>query len=81
MKESSLINPQGIDNPDSLFYSILYALRCQLINKTEPCADDSELKSDVKAGMFDEFDQLRDKLNLDLDILNLGTNASKSTDF
>ena len=67
--KSSLINPQGVGNPDSFFYSILYALRYQLTDKSEPCVYDSKLKSDLKAGMFDEFDQLRDKLKLDLDIL------------
>ena len=51
---SSLANPQGADNPDSVFYSLLYALMYWLTDKIEPCADDTELRSDVKAEMFDE---------------------------
>ena len=39
-------------------------------DKTDPCADDSELRSDVTPEIFDEISSLKDKLKLDLDILN-----------
>ena len=68
--KSTLLSPQGKDNPDLFFYAILYALRYKQNNKTEPCADDSELRSDVTPEIFDEINSLRDKLKLDLDILN-----------
>ena len=68
--KSSLLNPQGLDNPDSFFYAILYALRYNQNDKTDPCADDSELRSDATLEIFDEISSLKDKLKLDLDILN-----------
>ena len=68
--KSSLVNPQGADNPDSFFYSILYALRYRLTNKDEPCIDDAELGSDVKTEIFDEVNLLRDRLRLDLELMN-----------
>ena len=68
--KSSLLSPQGKDNPDSFFYAILYALRYKQNSKTEPCADNSELSSYVTPEIFDEVSSLRDKLKLDLDILN-----------
>ena len=66
----SLLSPQGGDNLDSTFYAILYALRYNQNNKADPCSDDSELRSDVIPEFFDKISNLRDKLKLDLDILN-----------
>ena len=66
----SLVNSQVADNPDSFFYSILYALRYRLTNKAEPCIDDTELESDVKTEIFDEVNLLRDRFRLDLDLMN-----------
>ena len=54
--KSSLVNPQGADNPNSFFYTILYALRYRLTNKTKPCADDHKLRPDVKPKIFEEID-------------------------
>ena len=68
--KSSLLNLQGLDNPDLFFYAILYALRYHQNNKTAPCADDNDLRSDVTPEIFDKISSLRDKLKLDLDILN-----------
>ena len=68
--KSNLVNPQGADNPDSFFHSILYALRYRLTNKDEPCIDDAELESDVKTEIFDEVNLLRDRLRFDLDLMN-----------
>ena len=68
--KSSLVNPQGVDNPDSLFYGLVYALRYWLTNKIEPCADDTELRTDVKTETFDEFNLIKERLKLDLDLMN-----------
>ena len=68
--KSSLLNPQGLDDPDSFFYAILYALRYNQNSKTDPCTDDSELRSDVTTEIFNEISSLKDRLKLDLDILN-----------
>ena len=68
--KSSLLNPQGLDNPDSFFYAILYALRYNQNDKTDLCSDKDELRSDVTPEIFDEISSLKDKLKLDLDILN-----------
>ena len=68
--KSRLQIPQGKDNPDSFFYLILYALRYKHNNKTGTCADESELRSDVAVEIFDEINNLKDKLKLNLEILN-----------
>ena len=57
--KASLVNPQDVDNPDSFLYAILYALRYKQSEKTEPCTDNSELRSDVTPEIFDEMNQLR----------------------
>ena len=44
-------------------------MRYQLTEKIEPCADDNEIKEDIKAEIFDEIYLLNDKMMLDLDIL------------
>ena len=66
---SSLCNPQRVDNPDSFFYSILYALRYEITNKSDTCEDDT-LSSDIKKETFDAFNQIKDSLRLDLDLVN-----------
>ena len=66
----SLHNPQELDNPDSFFYSILYALRHRLTDKTDTCINDDMLSSDVKPEIFDAFNQIKDNLRLDLDLVN-----------
>ena len=68
--KETLINPQGENNLDTFFYVILYTIRYQLTQKTEPCVDEDEIKEDIGAEIFDEMFQLKDKLRLDLDILN-----------
>ena len=68
--KSSLLNPQGLDNPDSFFYAIIYALRYNQNVKTDLCSDDDELRLDVTPEIFDEISSLQDKLKLDLDISN-----------
>ena len=44
--KQSLINPQGLENPDSFFYSILYAIRNKLTDKIDSI-DEENLKIDV----------------------------------
>ena len=66
----SLHNPQELENPDSVFYSILYALRHRLTDKTDTCINDDMLSSDVKPEIFDAFNQIKDNLRLDLDLVN-----------
>ena len=68
--KSSIANPQGVNNPDSFFYGVLYALRYRLTDKIEPCIDDTELRLDVKAEAFDELNLIKDRLRLDLDLMN-----------
>ena len=68
--KETLINPQDENNPDSFFYAILYTIRYILTQKSEPCVDDDEIKVDIGAEIFGEMYQLKDKLRLDLDILN-----------
>ena len=56
--KSSLLNPQGLGNPDSFFYAILYALRYNQNDKTDFCSDEDELRSDVTPEIFDEISSL-----------------------
>ena len=65
-----LINPQGSNNKDSFFYSILYTVRHFLTQKIEPCTNEDELRLDVTAEIFDEIYPLKENIRLDLDILN-----------
>ena len=65
----TLINPQGLNNDDSFFYSILLAIRYQLPGKVEPC-DDEQLKIDIGAEIFDEICPLKSMMKLYLDILH-----------
>ena len=66
----TLINPQGSNNKDSFFYSILYTVRYFLTQKIEPCTNEDELRLDVTAEIFDEIYPLKANMRLDLDILN-----------
>ena len=65
-----MINPQGSNNEDSFFYSILYTVRYFLTQKIEPCTNEDELRLDVTAKIFDEIYPLKENMRLDLDILN-----------
>ena len=52
--KESLINPQGLENPDSFFYSILYAIRYKLIEKKDSI-DEENLKEDVGLALFHDL--------------------------
>ena len=49
----TLINPQGLNNKDSFYYSILFTIRYQLTDKIQPCANDDKLKEDIRAEIFE----------------------------
>ena len=70
----TLINPQGLNNDDSFFYSILFAIRYHLSGKVENC-DDDELKRDIGAEIFDEIYPLKSMMKLNLDILHSKINV------
>ena len=64
-----LINPQGLNNDDSFFYSIFFAIRYHLSGKVKNC-DDDELKRDIGAEIFDKIYPLKSMMKLNLDILH-----------
>ena len=68
--KKTLVNPQGENNLDSFFYSILYATRFFLKEKSDFCENDDEIKTDIGIELFDELNQIKENLRLDLDIMN-----------
>ena len=72
----TLFNPQGLNNDDSFFYAILFAIRYQLSRKVEPC-DDEQLKIDIGAEIFDKIDPLKCMMKLNLDILHFENQCLK----
>ena len=67
--KKTLINPQGFNNENSFFYSILYTVRYHLTNKFDD-VDDEQIKVDIGAEIYDKIHPLKNFLKLDLDILN-----------
>ena len=76
----TLLNPQGLKNKDSFFYSILFAVRYQLTGKFS-CVDDDDvdeqIKVDIGAEIFDEIYTLKNMMRLDLDNLNFENQSLK----
>ena len=66
----TLINPLGLNNKDSFFYSNLYTVRYFLTQKIEPCTNEDELRPDITAEIFGKIYPLKENMRLDLDILN-----------
>ena len=64
-----MINPQGDENVDSLFYAILYSIRYTLTEKSDPCENDNELQNDTKLDGISEIFLMKENMRLDLDIL------------
>ena len=64
-----MINPQGDENVDSLFYAILYSIRYTLTGKSDPCENDNELQNDTKLDGISEIFLMKENMRLDLDIL------------
>ena len=60
--KNTLINPQGLNNENSFFYSILYAVRYHLIKKIDT-VDDEQIKVDIGAGIYDKIYPLKSFLN------------------
>ena len=61
----SLINPHGLENPDSFFYSILYAIRHKLIGKIDFVEQEDTLKQDVGIALSDDLFEIKSLLRLD----------------
>ena len=76
----TLLNPQGLNNKDSFFYSILFAVRYQLTGKFS-CNDDDDvdeqIKLDIGAEIFEEIYTLKNMMRLDLDIQNFENQCLK----
>ena len=72
----SLINPQGLENPDSFFYSILYAIRHKLSGKVD-FVDEEDLKQDVGLALSHDLFEIKSLLRLDLDNLNFENQCFK----
>ena len=73
----TLLNPQGLNNKDSFFYSILFAIRYRLTDKFDIVDSDEQIKADIGAEIFNEIYPLKDILKLDLDILNFENQCNK----
>ena len=74
--KESLINPQGLENLDSFFYSILYAVRYKLTEKKDSI-DEENLKEDVGLALFHDLFGIKSLLRLDLDVLNFENQCFK----
>ena len=59
--KKTLINPQGFNNENSFFYSILYAVRYHLTNKFDD-VDDEQIKVDIGAEIYDKIHPLKNFL-------------------
>ena len=67
----SLINPHGLENPDSFFYSILYAIRHKLTEKVDFVEQEDDLKQDVGLALSHDLFEIKSLLRLDgEDVLN-----------
>ena len=81
----TLLNPQGVNNKDSFFYSISFTIRYRLTDKFDIIDDDDDddddvddqIKVDIGAEIFEEIYTLKDVLKLDLDILNFENQCLK----
>ena len=74
--KESLNNPHGLENSDSFFYSILYAIRNKLTKKVDS-VDEENLKEDVGLALFHDLFEIKSLLRLDLDILNFENQCFK----
>ena len=73
----TLFNPQGLNNKNSFFYSLLFAIRYRLTDKFDIVDNDEQIKVDIAAEIFDEIYPLKNMLKLDLDILNFENQCLK----
>ena len=61
----SLICPYGLENLDSFFYAILYAIRHKFTEKVDFLQDEDCLKQDVGQALFDDLFEIKSQLRLD----------------
>ena len=61
----SLICPHGLENPDSFFYAILYAIRHKFTEKVDKVNEENCLKQDVGQALFDDLLEIKSELRLD----------------
>ena len=61
----SLICPHGLENPDSFFYAILYAIRHKFTEKIDFLQDEDSLKQDVGLALSHDLFQIKSLLRLD----------------
>ena len=65
--KNTLINPHGLNNENSFFYSILYAVRYYLTKKCD-LVEDEQIKVDIGGKIYDKIHPLKSFLKLNLDI-------------
>ena len=76
--KESLIAPHGLENPDSFFYSILYAIRHKLTQKVDFVEQEDVLKQDVSLALYVDLFEIKSLLRLDgEDILNFENQCFK----
>ena len=61
----SLICPHGLENPDSFFYAILYAIRHKFTKKVDFLQDENSLKQDVGLALSHDLFEIKSLLRLD----------------
>ena len=61
----SLICPHGLENPDSFFYAILYAIRHKFTDKVDFLHDEDALKQDVGIALSHDLFEIKSLLRLD----------------
>ena len=61
----SLINLHGLENPDSFFYAILYAIRFKLTGKVDFVEQEDSLKQDVGIALSHDLFEIKSLLRLD----------------
>ena len=62
---NSLICPHGLENPDSFFYAILYAIRHKFTEKVDFLNDEDALKQDVGIALSHDLFEIKSLLRLD----------------
>ena len=67
--KNTLIFPQGLNNENSFFYSILYAIRYNFKKKFDRVDDDEQIKVDIGDEIYNKIYPLKNFLKLDLDIV------------
>ena len=65
----TLFCSHGLENLDSFYYAILYAIRYQFQNKKDECQNDDQMKQDIENdNLYNTLLNLKENLRLDLDI-------------